>query len=92
MTEIRLIREFLTRELYFLCIDDDDVITRINVRSKGRFIFTAKNFCDFSCEAADSLAFSVYNVPFALDIGCICHKRCLHAISPLEFFQCQLFM
>lgn len=63
MTEIRLIREFLTREFYFLCIDDDDVITRINVRSKGRFIFTAKNFCDFSCEAADSLAFSVYNVP-----------------------------
>ena len=43
-------------------------------------------------EAADSLAFSVYNVPFALDIGCICHKRCLHAISPLEFFQYQFSM
>lgn len=63
MTEIRLIRKFLTRKFHFLSIDDDDVITRINVRSKGRFIFTAKNFCDFSCEAADSLAFSVYNIP-----------------------------
>ena len=39
---------------------------------------------DFGCEAADRLAFSVYNIPFAFDIGCICHKRCLHAISPLD--------
>ena len=46
MTEVRLIRKLLTRKFNLLCIDDDDIITRINVRSKGRFIFTAKNFCD----------------------------------------------
>ena len=84
MTEVRLLDELLARELHFVCIDDDDVVTRIHMRRVRRFILAAKDFRDLSCEAADRLAFRVDNIPFALDIGSICHERCLHAFSPLE--------
>ena len=78
MTEVRLLDELLARELHFVCIDDDDVVTRIHMRRVRRFILAAKDFRDLSCEAADRLAFRVDNIPFALDIGSICHERGLH--------------
>ena len=37
-------------------------------------------------ETADRLAFCVYNIPFTLDVGCICHKRCLHCDFPPKIF------
>ncbi len=47
------------RKYSFICIDDNDIITRVNMRSKGWFIFTAKNFSNLGCETADRLAFPV---------------------------------
>ena len=64
MTEVGLVDELLPCELYFFCIDDDDIITGIYMRSKCRFIFTAKNFSNLGCETADRLDFCVYNIPF----------------------------
>ena len=35
--------QFVTCQAYFLSVDDDYVVTAINVGSKARFVFTAQN-------------------------------------------------
>ena len=82
MTEINLVRQLLTSEYSLLCVDYDNEITGINMRSKGWFMFTAKNFCYLSGHSTYSLTFSVYNIPLTLYILSVSHKRCLHAIYP----------
>ena len=63
---IDLVSLFLTSEYHLLCIDDDNVVTTVLVRSEGGLVLSADNLSYFRCEAAYYLIGSVDNDPFLL--------------------------
>ena len=82
VTEIGLVRQLLSRELYFFSIDNNDIITGVDMRRVNGLILTAKNLRDLRCKASDRLILGVYNIPLALNIGSFCHNRGFHVIPP----------
>ena len=82
VTEVGLSRQLLSRELYFLSIDNNDIIAGIDMRCVNGLILTAKNFRNLRREAPDRLILGIYNVPLALNIGGFCHNRGFHVIPP----------
>ena len=75
MTEVNFLNQFFTGQNYFVSIDYDYMISGIHMRSKSRFVFATKDFCNFGCHAAKSFISCVNNEPFTFDIGRISHKR-----------------
>lgn len=49
----------------FFCVQNDDVITGINVRSVFRFVLTAQATSQFSSQTAQSFTGRVNNIPVA---------------------------
>ena len=82
VTEVGLVRQLLSRELYLLSIDDDDVVAGINMRRVDGLVLAAQNFRDLRCKTADRLVLCIYDLPLALNIGCFCHNRGFHVIPP----------
>ena len=44
MTDILLVRELLPGQSHLLGVDDDDIVTAVNVRSETRLVFSAQDF------------------------------------------------
>ncbi len=49
-------------------VDDDDVVTAVNVRGKGGLVLAAEKNCGLCCNAAERLACSVNYIPFAVNL------------------------
>ena len=81
MTEIDFLSQFFAGQNNLICIDNDYVITGVHMRGKGRFVFTAQDFCNLCSQAAQSLISCVNNEPFAFDVRRISHKR-FHRLCP----------
>ncbi len=81
MTEINFVSQFFAGQNNLICIDNDYVITGVHVRGKGRFVFTAQDFCNLCSQAAQSFISCVNNVPFVFDVRRISHKR-FHRLCP----------
>ena len=82
MTEIGLVRQLLSRELHFLSIDDNNIVTGIDMRCVDGLVLAAQNLCNLCRKTTDRLILSIYNVPLALNIGGFCHNRGFHVIPP----------
>lgn len=81
-----LLGRLLARECNLVCIDDDDEVTHIHVRSEGRLVLAAKKYCCVGCYATQYNAFSIDDVPLWLRIARLWTK-CTHALAlvPLQF-------
>jgi hypothetical protein len=53
----------------FFCVQNDDVITGINVRSVFRFMLTAQATSQFSSQTAQSFTGRVNNIPVAFTVS-----------------------
>ena len=60
---------------YLTGIDDDDVITGVDVRSEFRLMLAAKTACHFAGDTAENLIRRVNHVPFARHLFGFCGKR-----------------
>ena len=58
--------KFVTCHTQFVCIDNDDVITSINVWRVFRFMFATQAACNFGCNTTQNFIFCVNYKPFAL--------------------------
>lgn len=65
MTEIGLVRQLLSRELHFLSIDDNNIVTGIDMRCVDGLVLAAQNLCNLCRKTTDRLILSIYNVPLA---------------------------
>ena len=43
VTDVHLVRHLLARKLHFVSVDDDDIVTAVNVRSEARLVLTAQD-------------------------------------------------
>ena len=50
-------------------VDDDDVITHVDVGGVGRLVLAAQDVGDLGSEATEHEAFGVNDVPGALDVA-----------------------
>src|SRR3569833_372365 len=68
MAEILFIGFLRARHTQLSCIDDDDEIARIDVRSKFRFVLAAQSECHFAGNTSEDFVRRVNHEPVALDL------------------------
>ena len=66
---MNLLNQFFTGEDSFLSVDDDDMVTTVNVRSKGGLVLTAQDHCDLGGKTAQDSTIGVDENPVALDLA-----------------------
>ena len=74
ISQINTIVHLVTRHNDFVCIDDNNVITTINVRSIIGFVLTAQKLCYFCTKTTQSLTFSVNNDPLFVYSCFVCRN------------------
>ena len=52
VTRIHFVRHLFTRELHLVSVDDDDVVTAVNVRSEVGLVLTTQDFGHLRSESA----------------------------------------
>ena len=63
----------VTGELHFGSVDDDNIISSVDVWSVGGLIFAHEDNGDFRSKAAKGDAFCINDVPFAIDVVRVSH-------------------
>ena len=71
---ILLLIQLVTSQHDFVCIDDDNIITTINVWCVSWFVLTAKYGSNASCQTTKGLTFCVNHEPLALYGLRICYS------------------
>ena len=56
-------------------VDDDDVIAAVHMRGEGRLVLAAQDRSNLAGQSAKGHAVGVNDIPVALDVLGICHKR-----------------
>ena len=64
----------VTRDDDIGSVDDDDVITGVNVRREFRFVLATQTVCDFAGHTTEDLALGVDHKPVTLDFMRLGHK------------------
>lgn len=85
MTEINFVSQFFAGQNNLICIDNDYVITGVHVRGKGRFVFTAQDFCNLCSQAAQSFISCVNNVPLCSMLDGLAIKDFIACVPPRYF-------
>ena len=78
VVEVNFLQFFFAGENDFICVDDDDVVTSVNMRCLGRFILAGQNFGNAGSQTANSQSCSINDIPFASDVARIGHECCFH--------------
>ena len=76
-------------------VDNDDEIARVNVGSEGRFVFAAKNGCDFGSKTAERNSRSVLGVPLSFNRFGLRHIGFHNDVTPYSvciFVRCVYFV
>ena len=63
VTIVDLVGAFVTGQLGFFSVDDDDIVTTIKVGGKFGFVLTAQQVCGFSGNATEDFVFGIDNEP-----------------------------
>src|SRR5699024_1082296 len=72
---------FVTTQSNFLSVDDDYVVTCINVRCACWFVLASKDRCNFCGKTAECLSLCIDNIPFTLNVSFVGHKCLTHFLS-----------
>src|SRR5437588_4077788 len=59
----------------FVCVNDDDEVTGIDVRCENRFLFSAQKICRLHGDVTQDLIFGIDQPPFAVDFTGFSGKR-----------------
>ena len=78
ITCVDLVSLFLAREDNLVGVDDDDVVTSVNMRCVGQLILDGQNFGNAGSQTASSQSCSINDIPFASDVARIGHECCFH--------------
>ena len=73
-TVIHLVLQLVAGDGNLFCIDDDQVVARINVGGVNRLVLAAQTAGQFGSQTAKGLAFGVNEVPVALDGLVLCSE------------------
>jgi hypothetical protein len=65
---VEFVSAFLATDVNFGGVDDDDVITTIEVGAVVGLVFAGKEFGNGSRNTSEGLALKVYDVPLAFDV------------------------
>ncbi len=76
---VSLLHVFFATDANLVGIDDDDEITRINMRGENSFALAAQKVGGLHGHMAEMLVSSVDDPPIALDLARFCRK-CLHLV------------
>ena len=66
MANIYFVGHLRAGQAHLVGIDDDYVISAVNVRSEAGFVFAANQACDLACQSAKHFTLSVNHNPFLL--------------------------
>jgi len=77
VSAIVLLLELLAGEDCVLCVDDDDIVTAVNMRSIGGLELAAKKVCGNSSGLAEGLACCIKDIPFSFN-GFLGKHSCGH--------------
>ena len=80
---INLVLHLVACDRHFLGIDDDDVVTSINMRSVFRLVLTTQTAGNFCRHATQGLPFGIQKQPVVFNILRFRNKG-LHLLSPKE--------
>ena len=86
MTVPFLLFELLACEDSVLTVDDDDVITAVNVGCKGYLVLASEQDSGLSRYLTEGLAGSVDDIPLALDLAFFCHISGHNSVPPDRIF------
>ena len=82
VTAVVLLLQLLAGQNSLVGVDDDDIITAVDIGSVGDFILAAQQISGGNSSLAQGLACCIQDIPFAFDgsLGSQCcgHIRCLH--------------
>ncbi len=78
MLVIDFLVELAAGEADLFGVDDDDMVSAVNVRREARLVLTAQYVGDDRRDAADNQAVGVDQVPFFLDLRRLCRLGRLH--------------
>jgi len=88
-TIVDLLVQLLAGENGLGSVYDDDEVSRVNIRHKVRFMFSAKDSSGFGCDLTEGFALSVKHIPFALYFAGFWHIS-RHTSSSIEFLIARL--
>ena len=71
VTRVDLVGHFVARELHLLRVDDDDVVTAVDVGCVAGLVLASEDLRDLRCKTSQYLVRSVDDDPF---LG---HRRCI---------------
>jgi hypothetical protein len=77
VAEVELILHFVSGETHFTGIDHNNIVSRIHMGSKFRFVFSSENACYIAAKPAQWLSFGIDYQPFLADVlgfGRICFQ------------------
>ena len=67
VAEILALAHLVTVEDDLVCVDDDHIVTAVDVGSLVCLVLATENLCDIAAKAAENLVGSIDNHPFLLD-------------------------
>jgi hypothetical protein len=66
MAIVPLVAFFFARKLNCFCVDHDDEITQVDVRTEAGFVLTAQYISDFRRHPTQDLPLGIHHEPLAL--------------------------
>ena len=79
IVEVYLGLFLLACQNYLVSVDNNDIVTGVNVWCKCYFILSPKDFCNSCSQTAKRLTFSINDIPFSGNVARIGHKCGSHS-------------
>ena len=74
IAQVNFIVPLVSGKFNFVCVNDNHIITTVNMRGKASFVLSSQQFRNFRTETAYDLIGSVDNNPFFLSCFFVCRN------------------
>ena len=68
VSDVFLLLPLISSQNHFLCIDNNYEVSAVCVWCKIRLVLSAQSLCNFGCQSAQSLAFSINEQPLLVGV------------------------